>query len=435
MGYDARCQPDRPQRSHPPTPQWVRVSVSRRPNLITAPTHSTPAKRHGWSDPAFDERVVPLVELIYAAATHPERWNGFITALSRDLGGAAIVMNMEIPNRIEPAAVYRIHSEAHYGEVFAELATRGKLPWPLAEMAKLERFVRSDEYLSSAELENTEVYRRYMKPQGFVSEGQGGHVFAAIDRRPLAAIGIYCREGGRQTTRSDFAMLDRLVPHLRRAYAIHCELREAHYRHQVTTEVIDRFPVGVLLVDRDLNVVESNRAADRIAAQHDGFSIVDGVPRATGFVSSAGSSGLLAGSVSAEAGAAVTGNIFSIERPSGRQPYEALVAALLGAPQVTGARQPVAVVFIADPEDQHLRMPQVLATLYNLTRAELDLASLLSSGHSVEEAARARNVSENTVRSQLKKIFAKTGVNRQTDLVRLLTASVAALETPSDDGG
>jgi DNA-binding CsgD family transcriptional regulator len=36
-------------------------------------------------------------------------------------------------------------------------------------------------------------------------------------------------------------------------------------------------------------------------------------------------------------------------------------------------------------------------------------------------------VTENTVRSYAKKIFAKVGVNRQTELVRLILTSVAHL--------
>ncbi len=396
-----------------------------------APQELSPPEPRDGRDPELGRRVISLIELIYAAATRPERWNGFISALSRELGGVAIVMNLEIPYRHDSATTYRIHSEPRYGEVFTDLLNRGQVPWPMVEIAEMERFARSEEFISPSELEDTELYRRYMRPQGFVSEGQGGHIIAAADGRVLAAIGIYCREGGRPTTQADFALLDQLVPHLRRSFAIHCELQEAHYRQKATSEVIDRFPIGVLFIDRGLHVVESNRAVDRIAAQRDGFSIVDGVPRASGSPSSAGFTQLLRRSLNTEAGAAVMGDIFAIERRSGRQPYEVLVARLLETPMTTGARQPVAAVFIADPEDQHLRMPQVLATLYHLTPAEADLASLLSSGHSLEEAARARNVTENTVRSQLKRIFAKTGVSRQTNLVRLLTASIAALEAPS----
>ena len=72
-------------------------------------------------------------------------------------------------------------------------------------------------------------------------------------------------------------------------------------------------------------------------------------------------------------------------------------------------------------------MRDLLASLYGLTPAEAELASLLSAGHSIEEAAEIRGVTLNTARSQMKRVFSKTGVNRQADLVRLLLNNVTAL--------
>lgn len=43
------------------------------------------------------------------------------------------------------------------------------------------------------------------------------------------------------------------------------------------------------------------------------------------------------------------------------------------------------------------------------------------------EAAQTLGLAENTVRSYLKSIFGKTGVNRQAELVRLILQSVAVL--------
>jgi DNA-binding CsgD family transcriptional regulator len=50
----------------------------------------------------------------------------------------------------------------------------------------------------------------------------------------------------------------------------------------------------------------------------------------------------------------------------------------------------------------------------------MSLALLLGDGHAPRQIANTVGVTENTVRSQIKSIFTKTGVRRQSDLVRLL---------------
>ena len=60
---------------------------------------------------------------------------------------------------------------------------------------------------------------------------------------------------------------------------------------------------------------------------------------------------------------------------------------------------------------------------HNLTDAECRLALALADGASIEEAAAQGGVSHHTVRAQLRSIFAKTGVNRQTALAALIWKS------------
>jgi DNA-binding CsgD family transcriptional regulator len=64
---------------------------------------------------------------------------------------------------------------------------------------------------------------------------------------------------------------------------------------------------------------------------------------------------------------------------------------------------------------------EVLADVFGLTPAEARLASLLASGISLAVAARQLGVARETVRNQLKAIFAKTETHRQPQLVALLS--------------
>lgn len=62
----------------------------------------------------------------------------------------------------------------------------------------------------------------------------------------------------------------------------------------------------------------------------------------------------------------------------------------------------------------------VSAMLSSLTEAEAQIAARLADGESVATIAEARGVSRETVRSQMKSIFAKLHVGRQAELVSLL---------------
>ena len=69
----------------------------------------------------------------------------------------------------------------------------------------------------------------------------------------------------------------------------------------------------------------------------------------------------------------------------------------------------------------------VTKQLFNLTPAETALALELANGLSLEEAAEELNIRRNTARAHLRSIFSKTGVRRQTELVRIMLNSVMAL--------
>ena len=78
-----------------------------------------------------------------------------------------------------------------------------------------------------------------------------------------------------------------------------------------------------------------------------------------------------------------------------------------------------------DPPD----VEEVLATSFGATAAEAKAAARFAQGLTAREVADGLGVKEATVRGQLKAVFAKTGVNKAKDLVRLAaeTSTLAAL--------
>ena len=68
---------------------------------------------------------------------------------------------------------------------------------------------------------------------------------------------------------------------------------------------------------------------------------------------------------------------------------------------------------------------EALMALFELTSAEAKLTSALVAGTSLEQYALLRGVTVGTARYQLKRVLAKTGSSRQSDLVRRVLCSAA----------
>jgi len=87
----------------------------------------------------------------------------------------------------------------------------------------------------------------------------------------------------------------------------------------------------------------------------------------------------------------------------------------------------------ADPLRRERPAQQVLRALYGLTPAECRVALLLGDGHAPRKIVNMVGVTDNTVRSQIKSIFSKTGVKRQGELIRLLmdNSGLAIHATPT----
>ena len=68
-------------------------------------------------------------------------------------------------------------------------------------------------------------------------------------------------------------------------------------------------------------------------------------------------------------------------------------------------------------------LTNLLVGLFDLTPAEAAVARGIASGDSIPDFARRNGVSPETVRTQLRAVFEKTGTRRQADLVRLLSGA------------
>jgi DNA-binding CsgD family transcriptional regulator len=113
-----------------------------------------------------------------------------------------------------------------------------------------------------------------------------------------------------------------------------------------------------------------------------------------------------------------TGSMF-IERHL-QPPLIACLSPIEGIAQQRGG----AMMTIYDPQVRQLPSAALIAEYFSLTKAEALLCEGLCSGLSLKDIAESRHKSEATLRSYLKQVFLKTGLNRQGQLVSHILAAL-----------
>jgi DNA-binding NarL/FixJ family response regulator len=91
---------------------------------------------------------------------------------------------------------------------------------------------------------------------------------------------------------------------------------------------------------------------------------------------------------------------------------------------------PLALVVIARPRPDAERIARRVRRVYGLTEAEARVMAALTLGETVKQIAVAHGVRVSTVRAQVRSIFEKTGVHRQTELVRLALSAAPLFLKP-----
>jgi DNA-binding CsgD family transcriptional regulator len=90
-----------------------------------------------------------------------------------------------------------------------------------------------------------------------------------------------------------------------------------------------------------------------------------------------------------------------------------------------------ALVVLIDPDKKERPPDALLRSAFNLTAAEARLATRLATGETLEHASDELGIAKETARNQLKSVFGKMAVHRQSELVALLSR----LPKPTDGTG
>lgn len=375
------------------------------------------------SDPyPFD---LSLLDSIYQGATEPRPWKTFIRQLRLTLAGCMASFRLySYSNESSRLSIADNDDDIEIGHFHAEfLRHYQEADFLFAPPAPGEVVMFSD-LMPRAELLRSDFYRTFLAPNNLgdalrfcISEPGGVQAWIdigrAIDAPPF-------NETERELCRQ-------LIPYLERALAIYSTLKRNEAEKQVYEALTEQLTVGIALLDDGARFVRINDMAEQLLAGHttvrqQRLHFRDGELQkqfervfATA-LAQRGKTGLPVG-------------IEALRIPQRDGSYiGVLVKAIPETRWYTGTGYPAVVLCICDPTRHDDARQSFVSQLFGLTLSEAALAILLADGVTLTEAAALLKVTEHTTRTVSKRIFAKMGVNRQADLVRLILRSVALLK-------
>lgn len=224
-----------------------------------------------------------------------------------------------------------------------------------------------------------------------------------------------------------------VVDYIRNAWQLERSVADHQLIEKGAMEALNRLAVGVAMVDSKGEIRAANNAAHLMLAKGDGLHFDLGQVEITAD-GCRGSLRTVLGRLEwcRQAPGAECPELFAVQRQSRARPYSLLVCPFRpDSDRVTGDR-PYNLVFIFDPDSSLCGYSvEFLKRFYDLTPAEARLAKLIAEGERLDSIAVRLSISVHTARTHLKRVFEKTGVERQAELVQLMFGCLGMMQDSS----
>jgi DNA-binding CsgD family transcriptional regulator len=373
------------------------------------------------------DRLSALIGDIYDAALNSSLWPDVLGKTTQFIGGPSAALwskdlagktgNVSFFSGFDPGYV-----DAYLGEYMdLDPAATGHFFAGIAEPVAQASLIARDEF------RETRFYREWAKPQGLVD-----CVTAALDKSD-ASIALFGISRHRRDGIADDDTRRRMrfvAPHIRRALLVGRAAEFSTAEAAAFADTFDGVGAGMFLVDGGERLIHTNVAGQAMLDAGDflrfaGGRLVGGDAKVTKLLHEA--------FTAASGGDAATGTkgiALTLTAQDG-EPYVAHVLPLTsGTRRLAGAvRTATAALFVHQAALSPPAQPEAIARHYRLTPAELRVLLAVVAVGGVPEVAEALGVAETTVKTHLRRLYAKTGTGRQADLVRLVAGFASPLLT------
>jgi DNA-binding CsgD family transcriptional regulator len=353
-----------------------------------------------------------LTENIYDAGVNPDYWSDVVVRLNDFIGSRACGLISKDSVSKSGVTHYYCGVDPHYIQLYAETYSRYD---PLAVLPRYGEVRSIPDLVDFEQYRRGRFYQEWLKPQGCADVAN-----VLLEKSSsICPVLMSVIPGKQMLDAEQRARMQVVVPHLSRALMINRALETRQRQATAFADVLEAINTGVILLDGGCRIVHCNRAAQAILATDSVLRSVAGRLEARSPAATAALREVFRGEGEVAAAAAACRTI-SLTSHDGH-PYVVQILPIASI-QRDGTAEPssgaVGALFVWKAELDSRSCVEPLARAFDLTPTETRVLQSIIDIGGVPETAAQLGIAETTVKTHLQRIFAKTGVSRQADLIR-----------------
>jgi DNA-binding CsgD family transcriptional regulator len=264
----------------------------------------------------------------------------------------------------------------------------------------------------------TRFYKEWVEPQGMADS-----INAVLDRTltSVAAFVVFLDKSYGTTDDKARQRMRLITPHVRRAVLISRVIELKTTQADTFAEMLDGLSAGMFLVDASGRIVHANAAARAMLEAGNFLQLKSGRLAAADVTADQALKEVFAAAGVDDRAVGTSGISVPLKVEAGQQLVAHALPLTSGLRRDTGnAYKAVAALFVHKTTGDSPAPPKVIAETFRLTPMELRVLLAAVEVGGVAGVSEALGISDNTVKTHLKRLYAKTGAARQADLVKLV---------------
>ncbi len=365
------------------------------------------------------EDLLTTIEAVHAAGLNTDRWPEALDAVTRLIGGRGATLEILDKSTFRPR-LFLSHGLPLPGQVAyvdQYVALNPRIPSHLG--------AKSGDVLYDHCTVDAETMQRSPFYAEFLARFDCRfYVCGIIESSPEHFTAITVQRSPQQghVELAGIALMRKVLPHVHQAFDVAQRLKRSGEIRDALERTLDWLADGVALLQADGKVIYANERFQGIARRNGGIRLSKGMIEFADAEARDKFNAALAAILRLKAGATddVRTADFAVMRPDGAESYFVSVRPLIDRDGPSRPSQAVAIVLVRDPFGRDAATIGALRDLFGFTQAEAALARALQSGVTLQDYARERALSLNTIYTHLRRLREKTGCTRMTELIHKL---------------